>query len=103
MSAYPYMPGVPAAGHISGGFWHPGQIDGCAKCPHPPHAMVAEYQQVETGVLYRVTGCEPPLGIVYVHRDPEGVMRAETFRGRRLPAVPPDAAEAVTRYLTEGP
>jgi hypothetical protein len=26
------MPGVPAAGHIAGGFWHPGRIDGCPKC-----------------------------------------------------------------------
>jgi hypothetical protein len=30
---YEFMPGVPAAGHISGGFWHPGRIDGCPKCP----------------------------------------------------------------------
>lgn len=28
------IPGVPAAGHVtSSGFWHPGRIDGCAKCP----------------------------------------------------------------------
>jgi hypothetical protein len=33
--AYPYMPGVPAAGHIYNGFWHPGRIDGCPKCPTP--------------------------------------------------------------------
>lgn len=33
MRTYPAMPGVPAAGHISCGFWHPGQADGCAKCP----------------------------------------------------------------------
>jgi hypothetical protein len=30
---YPYMPGVPAAGHISGGYWHPSGIEGCPKCP----------------------------------------------------------------------
>jgi hypothetical protein len=31
------VPGVPAAGHrTSGGGWHPGQIDGCVKCPPPP-------------------------------------------------------------------
>lgn len=36
MKAYPYIPGVPAAGHIaSGGFWHPGRIDGCPKCEPP--------------------------------------------------------------------
>lgn len=29
-----YMPGVPAAGHLTpGGYWHPGPIDGCPKCP----------------------------------------------------------------------
>ena len=33
MRAWPYMPGVPAAGHVtSGGHWHPGRIDGCVKC-----------------------------------------------------------------------
>ena len=34
MPAWPVTPGVPAAGHTSSsGFWHPGQIDGCVKCP----------------------------------------------------------------------
>jgi hypothetical protein len=34
MTAWPYIPGVPAAGHVtSRGYWHPGPIDGCAKCP----------------------------------------------------------------------
>ena len=29
-----YIPGVPAAGHIAGnGYWHPGALDGCPKCP----------------------------------------------------------------------
>jgi hypothetical protein len=33
MTARPYMPGVPAAGHVTGqGFWHPGAIEGCVKC-----------------------------------------------------------------------
>lgn len=33
MKPYPLMPGVPAAGHVTGsGFWHPGKADGCAKC-----------------------------------------------------------------------
>jgi len=32
--AWAYMPGVPAAGHVtSGGAWHPGAIEGCQKCP----------------------------------------------------------------------
>lgn len=36
MKAWETMPGVPAAGHYtSGGAWHPGQIDGCPKCPTP--------------------------------------------------------------------
>jgi hypothetical protein len=36
MTAWQYVPGVPAAGHITGsGYWHPGKIDGCAKCPAP--------------------------------------------------------------------
>lgn len=30
--AYPYMPGVPAAGHITGGAWHPGAISSCRRC-----------------------------------------------------------------------
>lgn len=38
MKAWPFRPGVPAAGHItSSGFWHPGPINGCPKCnPAPP-------------------------------------------------------------------
>jgi hypothetical protein len=35
--AWLHTPGVPAAGHIvaRGGYWHPGPIAGCAKCPAP--------------------------------------------------------------------
>lgn len=29
---YPMIPGVPAAGHVSRGFWHPGPEQGCQKC-----------------------------------------------------------------------
>lgn len=37
MKAWPYVPGVPAAGHVtSKGFWHPGRIEGCPKCESPP-------------------------------------------------------------------
>lgn len=33
MRAWDYMPGVPAAGHVtSGGAWHPGGARGCRKC-----------------------------------------------------------------------
>jgi hypothetical protein len=44
--AYPVMPGVPAAGHYAGGFWHPGSADRCTRgacappvvlCPHGVH------------------------------------------------------------------
>jgi hypothetical protein len=28
----PFLPGVPAAGHLAGGFWHPGRAEGCPKC-----------------------------------------------------------------------
>lgn len=36
MKAWPVMPGVPAAGHVTAsGFWHPGRADGCVKCPAP--------------------------------------------------------------------
>jgi hypothetical protein len=34
--SWPVVPGVPAAGHVTGGYWHPGQpdeIDGpCVRC-----------------------------------------------------------------------
>jgi len=34
MSAWPVVPGVPATGHVTAsGFWHPGAVDGCGKCP----------------------------------------------------------------------
>ncbi len=33
MRAWPYVPGVPAAGHVTAsGFWHPGRVEGCVKC-----------------------------------------------------------------------
>lgn len=32
MKPHLHLPGVPAAGHISRGYWHPGRIDGCLKC-----------------------------------------------------------------------
>lgn len=36
MRAWPVLPGAPAAGHVTArGWWHPGAIDGCVKCPAP--------------------------------------------------------------------
>jgi hypothetical protein len=33
MTSWDFMPGVPAAGHVtSGGHWHPGAKDNCTKC-----------------------------------------------------------------------
>jgi len=41
MSAYDYMPGIPAAGHITGGgFWHPGGKGNCVKCEPGPALRV---------------------------------------------------------------
>lgn len=48
----PYMPGVPAAGHIAvNGFWHPGAVNGCRKPPCRPHepAWVAAVTAVGPG------------------------------------------------------
>ena len=42
MNAVPVVPGVPAAGHLARGFWHPGPADGCAKCPPPPRPVSRE-------------------------------------------------------------
>jgi hypothetical protein len=61
--AFPLVPGVPAAGHVSRGFWHPGPADGCPKCPPPrtpyirrPH--IGDRIQGPTGVetVIRVIG-----------------------------------------------
>jgi hypothetical protein len=40
--AYDFMPGVPAAGHIAGGYWHPGPAgENCAKCAPAPGSEAA--------------------------------------------------------------
>ena len=38
MRAFDYMPGIPAAGHVANGFWHPGAARNCHKTPcyEPP-------------------------------------------------------------------
>jgi hypothetical protein len=33
MIVFPYIPGVPAAGHIAAGHWHPGPPETCTKGP----------------------------------------------------------------------
>ncbi len=33
MSFYPMQPGVPAMGHIAGGYWHPGPLANCHRGP----------------------------------------------------------------------
>lgn len=32
MRPYQYVPGVPSAGHIANGSWHPSGVGGCVKC-----------------------------------------------------------------------
>lgn len=64
-------------------------------------AAVVEYQNVGTGVLFRVVGV-PGHGIVYVHRGRDGELTAETFGGKRLPEVPPAARAAVDAYDLPG-
>lgn len=42
-----YIPGVPAAGHVTrGGYWHPGSKANCAKCA-PPEARRHDYEPGE--------------------------------------------------------
>jgi len=43
MKSFPYMRGVPAAGHITlhGGYWHPGAEDNCSRC-NPRHEFVPD-------------------------------------------------------------
>jgi predicted Zn-dependent protease len=56
VTAYPVVPGAPAAGHIAGGFWHPGQADGCVKCtPYTGMAPVARYGPEKVAVGDTVT------------------------------------------------
>ena len=43
-----HVPGMPAAGHMSGGYWHPGGKSNCRKCaPRKPVARTRH--QRETG------------------------------------------------------
>lgn len=48
---WPAIPGAPAAGHVtSHGWWHPGPIDGCPKCP--PHTLSTRQRLRPGGKLY---------------------------------------------------
>ena len=84
MTAWPYMPGAPAAGHItSGGFWHPGNIDGCPKCE-----------------LTSVTHSGHTVNVPDSHRRyPMGTMT--TYKITRFYQDPDKASEVVARGLTE--
>lgn len=54
--SWPYMPGVPAAGHVTAkGFWHSGAADGCPKCEPP---RVIAHDRTHTDPCQRgTTGC----------------------------------------------
>jgi hypothetical protein len=62
-----------------------------------PCASVAEYSRTKDGILFRVIHV-PEHGIVYVLRDRDGQLAAETFEGRKMAEVPPFARAAVERY-----
>lgn len=86
MPAWPAVPGVPAAGHVTGGgWWHPGPIDGCPKCPTP----AAEFKPGDLVWLDRAT----PGRVVRV--TPRVVYVAARFHGQ--PATIPVDPERVTR------
>jgi hypothetical protein len=59
------MPGVPAAGHVTGGgAWHPGQADGCAKCELPRGPVTVAraddgWVSARGGKWHRATVAEP--------------------------------------------
>jgi hypothetical protein len=54
--AFDYIPGVPAAGHVTGGgYWHPGRSDNCVKC-EPPRPRVCSCGHA--GTWHAVTGRE---------------------------------------------
>jgi hypothetical protein len=44
MPAWPVRQGVPAAGHVTGGgHWHPGAVQGCAKCKTTERRTMFKY------------------------------------------------------------
>ena len=71
MKPYPYLPGVPAAGHISRGFWHPGKPDGCPKC-EPPGRFARCKNGERVSQCYHVPRCENIPGHGFGRIEPEG-------------------------------
>jgi hypothetical protein len=52
--AWPVMPGVPAAGHLARGYWHPGRAPGCPKCGDTGTELAARAGRVfDTAVAAR--------------------------------------------------
>ena len=41
LKAFDYIPGVPAAGHLTrGGYWHPGPASSCHRCEPPEYPSI---------------------------------------------------------------
>ena len=50
-----YMPGVPAAGHItSGGYWHPGPATSCFTCQTPAQRWAYQVVDGDGSLLHSV-------------------------------------------------
>jgi hypothetical protein len=71
----PAVPGVPAAGHIAGGYWHPGPASTCHKgaCAPPPAPEEREHVPRGPGC------CRNPRAYA---TDPANHNRAVASRGR---------------------
>jgi hypothetical protein len=79
--AVPALPGVPAAGHLAGGYWHPGPPETCGKgeCRQSDKALDRQ-SDLSTSHTPRGPGCcrNPKAG----PRDPANHNRAVRDRGR---------------------
>jgi hypothetical protein len=92
------VPGVPAAGHVTGGgAWHPGKPEGCGKCPpkrlHPrerprerryrfsPIAGPPDYRRGANRVVVFVKANGPgPRSDLWTVRFPDGEQRQVACR-----------------------
>jgi hypothetical protein len=80
--AYPFWPGVPAAGHVAGGHWHPGPVDGCVKCePAPPRRRAGQWLDRRGARGALMTG---PAGGPGVH-DPQYLASILSDAARQAP------------------